>query len=282
MMFEENNRCYENISLEFPNSNNVVLHRVNSLDIPLNPEWKNIGINLSGGADSACLLMLLCELIVKNNYDCKIHVLTYIRGWSNKPWQEPISVQVYEKIKSIYPNIIVDRHTCFIAPELEYSSAGKLIGNRSGDQIIGASYNGYMEHKLKLNSIYNATSARPKDDQFDNGVMDKDNYILSERYAPNPNLAGLINIKKNGFVHCTPFRFIDKSWIIAQYFLFNKLDILKVTRSCESDVHTHTHWPKLHNYTPDTVVPECGVCFWCLERNWALKMKDSTISEIEK
>ena len=38
-------------------------HEVNGLIIPFNPEWKNIAVNVSGGADSACGTSTLAKII---------------------------------------------------------------------------------------------------------------------------------------------------------------------------------------------------------------------------
>ena len=45
-------------------------HLVDGVYIPFNPNWKQVAINLSGGADSACLTFLLADIIQKNNYKC--------------------------------------------------------------------------------------------------------------------------------------------------------------------------------------------------------------------
>ena len=53
--------------------------------------------------------------------------------------------------------------------------------------------------------------------------------------------------------------------IIAQYVSHNILDLLNITRSCEGDFADIDYT----TYTPNQIVPECGECFWCQERNWA-------------
>ena len=60
MDFTQSNKLYETRD---PNWG-INLYRYDGVDIPFNPAWTNIGINLSGGADSSCLLMLLCKIIV--------------------------------------------------------------------------------------------------------------------------------------------------------------------------------------------------------------------------
>ena len=52
MMFEANNNLYKTVSKEYPD---ITLHNVYGLTIPFSDKWKTIGMNLSGGADSASI-----------------------------------------------------------------------------------------------------------------------------------------------------------------------------------------------------------------------------------
>ena len=68
-----------------------------------------------------------------------------------------------------------------------------------------------------------------------------------------------------GVAVCHPFLYTEKDEIIAQYVSHNILDLLNITRSCEGDFADIDYT----TYTPNQIVPECGECFWCQERNWA-------------
>jgi 7-cyano-7-deazaguanine synthase in queuosine biosynthesis len=68
-----------------------------------------------------------------------------------------------------------------------------------------------------------------------------------------------------GVTVCHPFLYTEKDEIIAQYVSHNILDLLNITRSCEGDFADIDYT----TYTPNQIVPECGECFWCQERNWA-------------
>ena len=109
-MFETSNKFYEKLGDEF------IITKINHLDIAFSKKWKRIGVNLSGGADSALLCFVLGKIIVDNNLDCKIDVITYQRCWETRPWQGWWSIQVFNKLQSLYPNIIENRHTTFIPP----------------------------------------------------------------------------------------------------------------------------------------------------------------------
>ena len=57
-----------------------------TVEIPFNTSWKNVGIAVSGGADSALLAYLVCNLAKKSN--STIHIINHIRCWKTKPWQQ--------------------------------------------------------------------------------------------------------------------------------------------------------------------------------------------------
>ena len=45
----------------------IELISIDNVNIPFNINWKKVAVSLSGGADSALLSYLLCEIIEKNN-----------------------------------------------------------------------------------------------------------------------------------------------------------------------------------------------------------------------
>ena len=83
-MFSTSNALYTLLDTVYPKKNhNITWHTISGLDIPFSTSWKTIGINVSGGADSSCLAMLLGKIITENNYDCKIHFITFTRCWNS-------------------------------------------------------------------------------------------------------------------------------------------------------------------------------------------------------
>lgn len=179
----------------------------------------------------------------------------------------------------MFPNIIGQRFENYIPPELEYGVIGPCINGRSGDQIEGSSFNTYIGYKHKLSAIFNATSMNPQDEKFDNRMKERD------RTPENAKLKDLIYRDKNiWFIH--PFRFVQKDWIVAQYFMHGAEDLFNLTRGCEGDINDgnaiNAVVPTLESYTPDIDVPVCGACFWCLERDWAIKKLPETLEKIKK
>lgn len=284
-MFEESNAIYGKLSeieKNIADKHDIQLFRFNGLDIPFSKHWKKVGINLSGGADSACLTYLLCKIITENNFDTKIDVITHVRCWTTRPWQQPIGLRVYQKLKDMFPNIINQRYENFIAPELEHGVTGYIYEDpvykkmHSGDQLSVYNFNKYVSYRYNFDAIFNATSKNPPIDfpkKMDN--RDKD--------AKDGETRDLI-ISTEGQFLCHPFRFVDKSWIVAQYFYYDIEELFNLTRSCEGDV-THKKIapiiPNYQSYKPEMVVPECGTCFWCLERDWALSQLDETLNKLK-
>lgn len=286
-MHKISNNIYRNLNdLEKKLSNQfeISLFNYSGLDIPFSSKWKKIAINLSGGADSACLAYLLCKIISENNFDCKIDVITHVRCWTTRPWQQPISVKVFNKLKEMFPSIINDRHENFITPEIEHGVTGYIYKDpkhgedRSGDQLQVGGYNMYCAYKFKFDAVFNATSANPPDTDFPKKMKDR------EKKPESGQVYDLIFYSDNLYFLCHPFRFVDKSWIIAQYYKYEILDLFELTRSCEGDITHAKIKPVISDFTfysPEKDVPECGTCFWCLERSWALSKVDEVLEKIK-
>jgi hypothetical protein len=279
-MFDVSNNLYNLISEKYPNKAGAIkLHRINGLDIPFSPSWKQIGINVSGGADSSCLALLLGKIITENGYDCKVHIITFTRCWNTRPWQGPIALNVFNKLKEMFPGLIVERHINYIPPELEWGATnGPILDGRSGDQIEGSSFNAYVAYTYKLDAVFNATSKNPGSDGFDNRLLKRD------KDAEDGALEDLLFVRKGTFF-CHPFRFVKKNWIVAQYFMHGAEDLYNTTRSCEGDINDGQAKEILPNglddYKTGMYIPLCGSCFWCLERNWAESKIKETIEQLE-
>lgn len=230
------------------------------VSLPIDPNWKRVGISLSGGADSALLAYLVCS-----NTDAEIHIVTQIRCWKTRPWQEYGSEQVYNWLVSRFPNLKFKRHTNFIPPDLEWGREGPNILDeygrlKSGNQIILRSYNEYIGHKEKFNAWFAAVNKNP-DIKIEGALEDR-----NEGHVPPV-------MEHMGVAVCHPFVYTMKDWIIQKYYDLDILDLLNLTRSCEGD---RIDYPEVFGdldyktYTPGQAVPECGKCFWCKEREWAL------------
>ena len=271
-MYQTNNSFY----LDLPKD--ILLTEFSHLHIPFDTKWKRIGVNLSGGADSALLTYLLCKIITDNDLDTTIDIITYQRCWETRPWQGFISQQVFLWFMNKFPGAIHKRHLCYIPPELEHGVVGPIVDGRSGDQIIVGSYNKYAAWHYNLDAVFNATSKNPDDlreDRMRNRDKDAAQGHLRDLWCEN---------KKSNSIFVHPFRFVKKDWIVAQYHLHEITDLYKLTRSCEGDINHHDNvraaCGHFKDYRDGMVIPECKQCWWCEEREWAESRVDDMIKEI--
>jgi tRNA(Ile)-lysidine synthase TilS/MesJ len=249
------------------------VNNVNTIDgvyIILDHTWKKIAVSVSGGAVSALLLFLLCDIIDKKQLTIDVDVITNIRMWKDRPWQQKNSVDVFNFVKDRFSKIKLQRHESFIAPELEYGNIGRSIPDRdgrlkSGDQIMTISHAEYICHIHGIDAWFAGITKNPSNSDITSGMDDR----IAEF---DGNIEQLIS-KQNNTTICHPFRFTDKRWIMRQYKNYKLENLLALTRSCEGDNKTY---PNVFNgldvttYKDTDVVPECGQCFWCQERAWGL------------
>ena len=222
------------------------------MELYLNSEWQKIGISLSGGADSALLAYLLCS-----NTNADIHFTTQIRMWRTRPWAEYVAENVVSWFKNNFDNNFT-HHTNLVPPEMEEPSTDLITDEygkkKPGNRIILRSFNEYIAHKHKLNALYAAVNKNP-DIEFNGRVKERDEGHLEPHFI------------HDGIDICHPFVYTKKDWIIEQYYKNNITDLLDITRSCEGEFKGLDY----ETYTAGDTVPECGECFWCKEREWAIE-----------
>jgi 7-cyano-7-deazaguanine synthase in queuosine biosynthesis len=237
-----------------------IFHNIDDVEIPFDNNWNSIAISLSGGADSALLAYLLC---LHAPATFSIHVISHTRMWKTRPWQQYDSQRVFNWLVDRFPNIKFKRHTCFIAPDIEYGNIGASIPDEynkfvSGDNIQQRSFAEFICSIEDIPAYYNAVTRNPKGVDF-KGMKERDIEISES----NIHLQVMHHM---GRWALHPFRFVQKDWIIKQYKKFNIEDLLNITRSCEGEFEGIDYT----TYTPGQYVPTCGECFWCKERAWAI------------
>jgi len=237
------------------------------LNIPYDPKWKNIAIAVSGGADSALLAYLVCQQAISQ--DVTIHIITNVRGWKSKPWQEQNANDVYNWLAQHFNQIKFIKHTNFVPPEFEWGDKGPTIMDEygklvSGDIIELRAYAEYVCFHNKVDAYFNGVTRNPKDVDFAG--------MTTRNIDPTDDNQHLLAMEHMGFMAYHPFRFTDKSVIVKMYNSLDIMDLFKITRSCEGDNSTRPEvfmGLNFKTYTPGQGVPICGRCFWCKERAWA-------------
>jgi len=126
------------------------------MNLQINPNWKRIGISLSGGADSA----LLSYLILKNT-DADIYFTTQVRMWKTRPWQRYIAQDVVAWFKERFNNRI-EHIEGFIPPEMEEPHTTYITDeygmSKPGNRIILRSHNEYISHLYNFDSWFSAVN----------------------------------------------------------------------------------------------------------------------------
>lgn len=235
---------------------------IDTVKIPYDKNWKNIAVSISGGADSALLAFLVCSLAKEEN--TTVHIINHVRCWKTKPWQQFDAEHVYQWLFQRFHHIEFQRHTNFIAPELEYANIGpNLIDeygkNVSGDNIQQRAYAEYICKKYNIDAYYNGVTRNPRLANF-NGMIERD-------IEPTEENKHLSVTKHLDVWALHPFRFVSKDWIVKQYKEHNIMDLFNITRSCEGTFKNLDYT----NYINGQEVQICGECFWCNERAWAIE-----------
>ena len=233
------------------------------MNLFFNKDWNNIAVSVSGGADSALLLYLLCKEVT----DQKVHIINNIRCWKTKPWQEHDAERVIGWITERFPSINFELHRNFIAPDIEYGEIGPSIKDEynkmvSGDNIQIRAFAEYVCFKNNINAYYNGVTKNP--DENLGGMVERD-------ITPTDENKHLLIMEHMGKLAIHPFRFISKETLLEKYKEENIIELFNITRSCEG-IFDHLNY---QNYKKGDLVPVCNECFWCKERTWAVeKCKD--------
>ena len=201
----------------------------------------NIGIMVSGGADSAILLYYL----MKHTTD-KIHI--YSQG-SNLKYRRNaiIAPRVVEKCIELTGNINVVHHISYT----QVATDSSMI-----DAPESAVKSGLV------NIVYDGTTMNPPNDISRAFVPDFD-FDLTRRDSGDNEL-----FHSDGDFYM-PWANTNKKGIAEMYRDENLIDsLLPVTRSCE--------WDPTCEYFNDNNITDpglghCGECWWCKEREWAFK-----------
>jgi len=215
--------------------------------IPLNPNWKAVGVQLSGGLDSALLLYLTTKTIKENNLDVKIL---------------PFSIEVPSKAKNLSSarkiisvvsdlldaeDIILPGKELFMPEEKSTHKRNKknMYFNREVKNLLRS---GEVDFEFNGNTKNPPSKVRKK---FINNKVGR----MRDRDARTSIY--------NGTYSASPHAMIDKQGIISLYIKHDLIDILAThTLSCDANISD------IIKFQMD--IP-CGKCWWCNERKWGFE-----------
>jgi len=216
--------------------------------IPLSQEWNAVGIQVSGGLDSALLLYLTTKAIQQENLDIEI---------------QPISVFIPTKVKNIASTeAIIDKvrnltGATFIRDGLVFDMPLEETTTHDGkkdnffvNMIRDLFHSGAIDFEFNGNTKNPPAEVRVgwKNDEHRQKNRDNASSIYTTPHSASPHYN------------------MDKADIINLY-LKHKIfeDIVPYTCSCDENIDV------VHEF--ELNVP-CGSCWWCEERRYGFETND--------
>jgi hypothetical protein len=287
---------YDNIS---PMSKKMT-YVINGVPIIFDKKDTDIAMTLSGGADSTMLLYLLCTIIRSQALKTRIHCMTLLRFTEDRMYLEDVVTGVIKYIKDKFPDIEIIQHWGFIPTAFEmtplaaleyglkktnmhYEFENVIERGATADVYAVHSYAMYIRKRYNICWQYDGTTTNPEftADQEHTPIFRNPRilnqgdlrgpYTLSEWYNQADRMnTSLVN---------SPFEFIQKNWVMAQYKNFGLEDLLELTRSCEGSTMTLNKKFGEGNWTTRGSDYICNECFFCGERQWGIDTSNIFLRE---
>jgi len=200
----------------------------------------NIGIKMSGGADTGLMFYYTAKYITENNLKQTLHPFTIVEA--SAPFQ------------MLFSRAIVD-YTLHRFPQLDV--ADHLVHHFKGDgpDKIPAMTKFVKSHfdAGTIDVVFSGITAGPKDPEFHTQVEDYS--PPSDNRNNNTDPVRWIGTDGDNRSFFCPMINHDKRDVASEYERLGILDLFERTRSC---VAPTTDFSK-----------HCGKCWWCAERIWA-------------
>lgn len=193
--------------------------------------YNKVGIFVSGGFDSAILLYILMKEL-KNKKNSFVNIYTRI----------PVNE------KKFYNKRYIDKITNFCIEKTNNTNVKNIlfyVEKQEKTNLFTVALNDLKNNEIDI--IYTAVSANPPD----NVKFSKDSLEYERR---NPNIKRKYYYDDKSIY--MPFTNINKKEIYNLYKIYDITQLINYTRSCESKF---------------IKIGECGDCWWCKERKWALE-----------
>jgi hypothetical protein len=241
---------------------------IDNVEIEILETHNRIGINFSGGADSAMIMYLTCLLIEQNDlYHKTIVPLTGIE--LNRPFNADAAEDILKIIKETFPRVKFAKHELF-----EYSVSKNIHGPMRSK--IKAEAHQKVErslfHSNKIDVIYAGVSRNPP---WKN--LPEDHVLRQSREKNRDSDDGdLKKWRKNTGIlrqdglhlnYHTPLYNHTKKKVAELYNKYSLINsIFPLTNSCIGQAEDTKFFT-----TP------CKLCWWCAEKYWAFEMYDGAI-----
>jgi len=217
-----------------------------TVDISINHSVDNVGVNVSGGADSAILLYGIAKFLQENSPSTKITVVTcsndFKHRWNGRKAANVINF-VADKLNftnfDIHYNYYRDTQDVKYFHEVEQ----RLFDENRIDMLASGITQKPLYGDTTVENIFGKTK-------------ELRNLFLEGRESPNQI------IWTEDKRYWNPFANVDKKMIAYLYDYYNVRDSLfSITRSCEVE--------PIEKFNKEFENKPCGHCWWCMERKWA-------------
>jgi 7-cyano-7-deazaguanine synthase in queuosine biosynthesis len=228
--------------------------------------WKNIGIKLSGGADSSIILYAICDYF-KDNNDVNIYAMTLDTKF--KPWYSQSAKKVIDKVFELTGKSV--KHIVKYS-DLHYSKDTVDFYVKEQNTLVIESNRLY-----NFDCVYSGLTSNPPEDLFLEKIKkyynDNEIFKIAEQHIIlrdfNRDIGKNIYSQRvtdaKYFLHIRPFVEGDKTLTYEAYKYYSRLDDLyPISYSCETRYQEHKLEKKQnHDWK------HCGYCFFCAERIYA-------------
>lgn len=208
------------------------------MEIRIDPKWRTIGLQLSGGMDSAILGFLLVRSIRTSGSRARIKPISF--DLEVKPPARPLANRVLTRLREITgEGLWLDPYE-FSIPREECQAPNKTYAVRNHVKAL---------RNLGLIDVeFVGTTKNPPPEA--RSEFQRDEFREARRDDPKP-------ISPEAFTQ-RPLSFLDKRQIVDLYRRFDLLEsLLPITASCDANLEGLIEFP-------------CGKCWWCQERDWGL------------
>lgn len=231
------------------------------MEFVIPPQFKNIVVLVSGGADSALLLYLTIKFLITNNYDAKVSAITCANG-AKLNWNARRSASVIDYVlrRTNFQNF--DMHYTFYRDEQEDPYFEEVMY----DLVVNS----------KADVIIHGTTRNPPKDTKVTTIQGDDVLLrdypgnVEERNESFEDFHTCEEFPEGSFHSINAWMNVDKKFIADQYKKFNlERELLSLTRSCEARPHHFGYNKTIQGAELAHFEKPCGKCWWCLEKKWA-------------
>lgn len=232
-----------------------------------------VTVRCSGGFDSALLLYLIAQACTENNPDAIIQPLTVVRTneVEHPSWHRvdnlPIVDGIVDWVRTQFPSVTIrdknwkDAFKWWENNNISYTGAQRALVDEQTDSISE------LEGAYSCRVFdYNGVTKNPPvpmtiNDMHQHRELKRDDNDANSPAVAEGSCTVIHNLNGSRCRFVEPWRNADKRvtmYIARQLGVFEKIN--EISRSCEGDRESTDSWTKT-----------CGVCWWCQERDWAMK-----------